>query len=98
MFAEEGMYVKGIPMSGHNSKMSRFLPFCTLAESGFVSMVEADWNEDFLVELEYFTGGRNEKNDQADATSDAFNTLCKQTVIPTFYIPEMLQASPIPSI
>lgn len=98
MFAEEGMHVKGIAMSGHNSKMSRFLPFCTLAESGVVTMVEAPWNEDFLTELEYFTGGRNEKNDQADATSDAFNTLARQVVLPTFKLEVFTGASPVPTI
>ncbi len=95
-FAEEGLYVTGITISGHSSKMQRFLPFCTLAESGMVSMVKGDWNEDFLTELEYFSGSKTEKNDQVDACADAFNRLAKQTTIPTFVVPDMSMASIIP--
>lgn len=95
-FAEEGMHVTGITISGHNSKMQRFLPFCTLAESGFVTMVRAPWNEDFLTELEYFDGSRNVKDDQVDACSDAFNRLAKQTTIPSFVVPDMSAPSIIP--
>lgn len=97
-FAEAGMSVRGIGITGHSSKMQRFLPFCTLAESGCVTMVKAPWNEDFLTELEYFSGTRNQKDDQVDATADAFNTLAKQTTIPSIYVPDMTMASPIPRI
>lgn len=97
-FAEAGMNVRGIPITGHSSKMQRFLPFCTLAESGCVTMVRGSWNEDFLTELEYFDGTRNVKDDQVDATADAFNLLAKQTTMPTFHIPDLSGASPIPRI
>jgi predicted phage terminase large subunit-like protein len=95
--AEEGISVKGIPISGHNSKMQRFLPFCSIAEAGLVDYVEGDWNEDWLVELEHFQGIRNEKNDQVDATADAFNSLAKDMNIPDFEVPDLSQASPIPT-
>jgi predicted phage terminase large subunit-like protein len=97
-FAEEGMHVTGITISGHNSKMSRFLPFCTLAEAGVVTMVRGSWNEDFLTELEYFDGSRNIKDDQVDACSDAFNRLAKQTTHPSFVVPDMSMPSIIPTI
>lgn len=97
-FAEAGMNVRPIGITGHSSKMQRFLPFCTLAQSGFVEMVEGDWNEDFLTELELFDGSRTQKNDQVDATADAFNTLAKQTTIPTIFVPDMSQPSPVPRI
>ena len=97
-FAEEGMHVTGIVISGHSSKMQRFLPFCTLAESGHVTMVRGSWNEDFLTELEYFDGTRNVKDDQVDACSDAFNRLAKQTTIPTFVVPDMSMPSPVPTL
>lgn len=97
-FAEAGMNVRGIPITGHSSKMQRFLPFCTLAESGCVTMVRGSWNEDFLTELEYFDGTRNVKDDQVDACADAFNILAKQTTMPSFHIPDMSMASPIPRI
>lgn len=97
-FAEAGMNVRGVKISGHSSKMARFLPFCTLAEGGCVEMVEGDWNEDFLTELEYFSGSKTEKNDQVDACADAFNTLARQTSIPTFTLPTFSGTSPIPRI
>lgn len=97
-FAEAGMNVRGVKISGHSSKMARFLPFCTLAEGGCVEMVEGDWNEDFLTELEYFSGSKTEKNDQVDACADAFNTLARQTSIPTFTLPSFSTASPVPRI
>ena len=94
-FAEAGMHVRGLPVSTHSSKMKRFLPFCTLAESGCVTMVKGDWNEDFLTELELFDGSKNLKDDQVDATADAFNTLAKQLQIPTIYVPDMTKPSPL---
>lgn len=97
-FAEAGMNVKGVAISGHSSKMQRFLPFCTLAESGCVTMVRGAWNEDFLTELEHFSGSRNEKNDQVDCCSDAFNALARQTSMPTFNIPDMSMPSPVPRL
>lgn len=97
-FAEAGMNVRGITISGHSSKMQRFLPFCTLAESGCVTMVRGAWNEAFLTELEYFDGTRNVKDDQVDACADAFNVLAKQTLMPSFHIPDMTMASPVPSM
>ncbi len=96
--AEAGVPCKTIVVSGHQSKVQRFLPFCSLAESGGVRIVRGDWNEDFLTELENFTGGRNEKNDQVDACSDAFNTIAKSIQLPTFVIPNMTGASPIPTV
>lgn len=97
-FAEEGLSVSGVTISGHSSKMQRFLPFCTLAESGFITMVEGDWNEDFLTELEHFTGDRKEKNDQVDAVADAFNKLAKQISIPNIFVPSMSNPDFIPRI
>jgi predicted phage terminase large subunit-like protein len=97
--SEKGITVKSIKTSGHSSKSSRFGPFCAMAEAGMVRMVRGDWNEAFLFELENFQpGARNIKDDQVDATSDAFNTLCREAVLPTFTLPDMSQASIIPRI
>jgi phage terminase large subunit-like protein len=60
--------------------------------------VRGDWNEDFFAELEDFIGDRKQKDDQVDATSDAFNTLCKQIQLPTFAVPMLEKASPVPKI
>jgi predicted phage terminase large subunit-like protein len=98
LFAEAGMYVRGIPITNQSSKMQRFLPFCVLAEAGLVTMVRGDWNEDWLTELEYFSGSRNCKDDQVDATSDAANTLAKQITIPSICVPNLSQASPVPRL
>lgn len=98
-FAENGVPVKSIQTTGHSSKTDKFLPFCSLAEGGSVTMVRADWNDDYLTELEFFDGGRKGHDDQVDATSDAFNTLCRQVDIPTFSIPTTLtKPSIIPSV
>lgn len=96
--AENGIYATSVQMSGHSGKISRFTPFCTLAESRNVKLVRADWNEAYLVELEFFEGLRTQKDDQVDATSDAFNTLSRQILLPTFSLPTLEQASPLPRI
>lgn len=96
--AENGIPAKSVVVSGHAGKIQRFLPFCTLAENGDVTIVRGDWNEPFLAELEDFIGDRNQKDDQVDATSDAFNTLCKQIMLPTFGVPDLSGASPVPKI
>lgn len=96
--AENGIAAKSVVVSGHSGKIQRFLPFCALAESGCVEMVRGDWNEPFLAELEDFIGDRNQKDDQVDATSDAFNTLSKQIQLPTFALPTMEMGSPVPKI
>jgi predicted phage terminase large subunit-like protein len=96
--AENGVAAKSVVVSGHTSKISKFLPFCAYAESGGVTMVRGEWNELFLAELEDFIGDRNQKDDQVDGTSDAFNTLSKQVVLPTFAVPKLEQGSPIPKL
>lgn len=96
--AENGVAAKSVVMSGHSGKIQRFLPFCSYAESGGVKLVRGDWNEDFLAELEDFIGSRNQKDDQVDATSDAFNELSKQIQLPTFAVPSLERASPVPKL
>jgi len=96
--AENDIAAKSVVMSGHTGKIQRFLPFCSLAESGAVRIVRGDWNEDYLVELEFFDGDRNKKDDQVDGTSDAFNTLSKQIQLPTIGIPSLEQRSPVPKL
>jgi len=61
--AEQGVAVKSVVMSGHSGKIQRFSPFCALAESGAVRLVQGEWNEEFLAELENFSGSRNQKDD-----------------------------------
>lgn len=96
--AENGIPAKSVVVSGHSGKIARFKPFCTLAEQRMVRIVKGDWNEHFLAELEDFIGDKNQKDDQVDACSDAFNTLCKQIQLPTFAVPAMEGSSPIPRL
>jgi predicted phage terminase large subunit-like protein len=98
-FAEAGLHVKGIPTTGHGSKLKRFLPFCTLCESGAVRMLKGEWNEWYKDELSVFTGGRTGTHDDAvDATSDAANEVMRQLSVPAFSIPDLSKPSQIPSV
>jgi predicted phage terminase large subunit-like protein len=87
--AELGFSVKVVkPVA---DKITRFAPFCAMAEAGFVSYVDdsaytvdEQWNKDYFNELEMFDGTRKYKRDQVDATSDAYNTLRTSIQIPNF--------------
>lgn len=96
--AEHGIPAKSVVVSGHSGKIQRFRPFCTLAEQGMVKIVRGEWNDAFFAELEDFIGDKNQKDDQVDATSDAFNTLSKQVQLPTFAVPGMEMVSPVPKL
>ena len=77
--AERGVPVKLIPTTGHRSKLSKFLPFCSVCEIGHVKWVRAPWNEVCFRELSIFQGGdRINKDDQVDAISDTFMQLARQ--------------------
>lgn len=97
---EAGLIVRTVKMSGHSSKVQRALPFFSMAEAGLVKIVrDVDGDryiENMLLELEYFTGGRNEKNDQVDAIADAATFLMKQTTVPVFKIPDLSRPDPVP--
>ena len=100
--SEAGVYAKTRSTTGHSGKLTRFKPFCALAESGSVKVVRGDWNEAFFNELESFTGEKSTqrylKDDQCDAVADAFVSLARQVSLPTFSLPALEQASPIPRI
>lgn len=102
VMAEHGVPTRTAPTTAGKAKLIRFLPFCSLAESGAVRVVRGDWNEDFFKELESFTNDlkiqKTQKDDQVDASADAFTCLAKGVVIPNFCIPKLTQSSPIPTI
>lgn len=77
------------------SKILRFAPFASVAEAGFVDVVEADWNKDLFDELEVFDGGRKYKDDQVDALSDGFAILNKELSIPSFSLESFSSVSPV---
>lgn len=100
--SENGLSVKSVKVSGHAGKLQRAQPFFAMAEAGMVKIVRDEdgdrFIENMLMELEYFTGGRNEKNDQVDAIADAANYLMRTQSIPTFSLPTFSGSSPIPTL
>lgn len=72
------------------SKLARFAPFSSIAQSGFVRVVEADWNKPFFEELEVFDGERSRNHDdQVDCCGDAMSVLNTQMSIPDFSLPDL---------
>lgn len=61
--AEAGIPAKLITVSGHKGKITRFLPFASMAETGGVRILRGDWNEWYLNELESFDGSRKNHDD-----------------------------------
>ena len=66
-----GADVKLEPQTG--DKMTRALPFAGQASGGNVSILEAEWNDDFLAEITGFP--TNAHDDQVDAVASAFTRL-----------------------
>lgn len=102
VLSEHGVYARTKILSGHASKMTRFKPLCALAESGSLKILKADWNDAFLNELENFKDDpreqRKQKDDQVDASSDAFAHLARKTTMPIFSVAKLEQSNPIPTI
>lgn len=70
------------------SKITRFAPFSSLTQAGFVQVVKASWNKDFFDELENFDGDGKKKDDQADCCSDCILLLNRDYSIPNFALPD----------
>lgn len=66
------------------SKITRFAPFSSVAQAGFVSVVTADWNKSLFEELEIFGSAVKHKDDIADCISDNFTLLNKNSQMPDF--------------
>ena len=66
-----GYSVKSRPVSG--SKITRAEPFAAQWQQGNVLLLEGNWNETFLDELEGFPDALHD--DQVDAASDAFSAV-----------------------
>lgn len=88
---EHGYRVRKDPVPNNKSKVARFSPFSSACENGLVYVVESSFQkktlEAYYGELESFTGDNKSKtikDDFVDATSSAFNYLCRQQVIPDF--------------
>ncbi|MNF88561.1 Terminase-like family protein [compost metagenome] len=68
----------------NKSKVVRFQPFAAAAQAGLVDYLEGPWNDTYFDELEGFDGSRRVKDDQVDASSDAFITLAQKFNIPSY--------------
>lgn len=90
--AELGFTVKLVKPK--SDKVTRFGPFAAMSEAGFIRVVKGDWYDVYCNELEAFTGERKNKDDLVDATSDSFNHLRIQQVIPVFSMPEFNSSNP----
>ncbi|WP_169545001.1 phage terminase large subunit [Sneathiella aquimaris] len=66
-----GFRVRATAVTG--SKVTRAAPFSAQVEGGNVRLLEGNWNESFINELEGFPSGRHD--DQVDAVVEAFNAL-----------------------
>jgi predicted phage terminase large subunit-like protein len=87
--AEAGYYCK--LMKPVKSKITRFAPFASVAQAGFVEVVEAPWNKEFFEELEIFDGEKKNKDDQVDCCSDGILLLNKELQLPSFSLPDLQQ-------
>lgn len=95
MLAENGINCK--VLTPIKSKRSRFLPFSSIAQAGYVNVVRAEWNEEFFNELEEFTGlKRHERDDICDAVANATTVLAQESTLPEFYLPTDLNVSGVP--
>jgi predicted phage terminase large subunit-like protein len=99
--AENGVAVRRVITVGRTGKLVRFGPFCAFADSGSLNVVKADWNDAYFKELEAFDGSKStatKKDDQVDATSDAFTELVRQLYIQPFAMPSFTRPTNIPTI
>ena len=75
------------------SKTIRFAPFSSVAQAGFVQIVEADWNKEFFDELELFDDSGRYKDDQVDCISDCFSVLNRDLALPSMQLSTSLTNS-----
>lgn len=95
MLAENGITCRSKPTN--KNKVTRFSPFSAAAEAGLIKIVQGSWNNAYFSELESFTGDGKLKDDQVDATSDAFITLADKKHVPVFRLPNMSRSNPFNS-
>jgi predicted phage terminase large subunit-like protein len=80
-------------------KLAKMQPFLSLAEAGLVKVLKGEWTDMWYNELEdYIDGNRQQKDDMWDATGTAAKAILRQVTLPTFVVPSLTQASPIPTI
>jgi len=71
----------------NRNKLQRFQPFAAASEAYLIDYVEDTWNDDYFKELEAFTGdNKRGKDDQVDATSDAFIVLSRKVTFDSSFL------------
>jgi len=90
--SEQGNHCRSKPTN--KNKVTRFSPFSAAAGAGIIKIVEGSWNNAYFSELEAFTGDGKTKDDQVDASSDAFMTLAEKKHVPSFVLPPMTRPNP----
>lgn len=67
------------PFKASGDKATRAAPMASQAEAGNIAILQAEWNEAYLEEVEQFFDPRK-KNDQVDASAGAYNILASDDV------------------
>jgi len=72
------------------SKLMRFAPVSTIAQAGFMQIVNGEWYQDFATELENFDPlNRKLHDDIVDCISDCVWVLNNQQALPEFSLPDL---------
>jgi predicted phage terminase large subunit-like protein len=90
--AERGRSCRLHPMS-NKSKLVRFRPMASVAQAGFIDVVNASWNEYYFDELEQFRGDGKTHDDLLDAGVSAFWFLNQSRALPSFTLPNLTQST-----
>ena len=88
--------IKAYTSSSRDSKIDRYLPFSCACQNDQVEVTIASWNKEYFLESEKLTSDRlkqkKQKDDQVDATSDAFIRLNNTRVVPVPTLPSSSQS------
>ena len=95
-FSQEGFIVKSDPTPNNKSKLTRFQPFATGSENGYVYFVVDTFDkktlEHIYKQLEAFNGERstnNRKDEFPDLLASGWNYLMKAKIIKPFHVPSI---------
>lgn len=101
-FGQEGFIVKPDPTPTNKSKLTRFQPFATATENGYVYVVKDTFDkktlEHIYKQLESFNGERStntRKDEFPDLLASGFNYLMKAKVIKPFTLPNISSQTPL---
>jgi predicted phage terminase large subunit-like protein len=90
--AESGRACRLFPMS-NKSKLVRFRPFASVAQAGYIDILNSQWNTFYFDELEKFSGDGKTHDDMLDATVAGFWFLNQVRQLPSFTLPDLSQST-----